>query len=104
MVTELLIAFGGGGALSGVIIAVLSGLFSRGKQKADAAKSLTDATSAFTHAVTELNVSLREEIRLLKNAIISLTDVVDEIVPHIGLDDIQRQRLKAANNAAKLAI
>lgn len=102
---ELILAATGSAALGGIIVKVIDIFVGRNNRKIDAAKALTEATIHFTAAVSELNVNLHKEISVLKNAILSLTDAVDEILPHIeGLTPLQRERLRNANNAAKLAI
>lgn len=102
---ELLLAGGGGAVMGSVITKAIEAVMGRQNRKADAAKALTDATTQFTKAVTELNINLHKEIVLLKRAILTLTDTVDEILPFIeGLTDEQRKRLRDANNAAKLVL
>ncbi len=105
MVTELFAALGGGAILGSVLTKVIDSVTTRAGRRADAAKALTEATTNFTAAVTELNINLHKEITLLKQAILTLTDTVDEILPYIqGLTDEQRKRLRDANNQAKLVI
>jgi hypothetical protein len=105
MFLEILGAVGGGAAFGAVITKSIDAVVGRNNRKADAAKALTEAEMQFTEAVSQLNVNLHKEISVLRQAILSLTDAVDEILPHIeGLTDIQRERLRAVNNAAKLAI
>lgn len=96
----VLIGFAGGGAA-----ALINNMFTRGTQKADAAKALTEATIGFTEAVTSLNTSMRDEVVSLKRAIMTLTDAVDAIIPHIqGLSVEQKRVLIEANNMAKLTL
>lgn len=102
---EFLIAGGGGALIGGIIIKIIELLAGRGKANADSAKALTDAATTFTAGVTQLNINLHKELILLKRAIITLTDTVDEILPYIeGLTPEQRKRLMDATIAAKLAI
>lgn len=105
MIIEILVAGGGGAVLGGGFTKLLDHILSRRDRKVDQAEALTKATIQFTDAVTELNTNLHKEIRVLKEAIICLTNAVDEILPHVeGLTDLQRKRLLDANNAAKLSV
>jgi hypothetical protein len=47
---------------------------------------------------------LHDEIKKLREAIIHLTDAVDEIIPLLETDSPHRQHLSRTNTAAKLAV
>ena len=104
-ILDFLSSAGVGALIAGVLVAIINGVFNRGGKRADAAKSLTDATNAFTERVDLMNKSLHQEIRALREAVMLLTDVVDELYPVIEatLTPEQKKKLKEANSSAKLA-
>ena len=92
------IVAGGGGTLIGsVITAFVQTLGSRGKDRASAADVSVGAATRMMDRLERENTRMRE-------AIIALTDVLDELISDVDLSSDSRARLREANNKAKLAM
>lgn len=92
--------FGGGGMFA----LVLKWLEAKRNQPLSEVASLAEVQRQIREEVRLENASLREEISSMRIALIKLTDILDEVLPHMqGLDERQRKRLHSANVAAKLA-
>jgi ribosomal protein L10 len=77
---------------------------SRGTKRAEEAKGLHGMTREFMEDMRKDNRDLSRTILAVKNALISLTETLDEILPHIkGITNVQLLELRRANRAAKLA-
>lgn len=83
----------------GTGVAVVNALTGRSGRRAKEASSVADVAEA----VNKMNFELRAEIRLLKTAVIELTDTIDELLPDMSLASEQKARLRLVNNKAKLA-
>jgi phage-related protein len=88
---------GGGGA---IIASFLTAVFSLTVNRASAVKLLSEAAAE----TGKENKVLHDEIKKLREAIIHLTDAVDEIIPLLETDSPHRQHLSRTNTAAKLAV
>lgn len=93
--TLILIALAGG-ALPGAIIAAVS---SFSPNRANAIKSLTEAVVTSDTRVQ----ALHHELVIVRQAMIALTDAVDEVLPQINTIPTRR-KLAKANTAAKLVV
>lgn len=89
---------GGGGTLIGsVLTAFIQTLGSRGKDRANAADVSVGAATRMMDRLERENTRMRE-------AIIALTDVLDELITDVDLSPASRAKLREANNKAKLAM
>ena len=105
MFVELLVAGGGGAVIGGIVTKVVEYILSRETRRVDSAQAVTDMTIDVLRAVAAMNNELQTQIAQLRQAIIVLTDAVDEILPHVtGLSEEQRTRLQEANNAAEMSV
>lgn len=93
--TLVLIALAGG-ALPGAVIAAVS---SFSPNRANAIKSLTEAVVTSDTRVQ----AMHSDLVAVRQAIIALTDAVDEALPQINTSPI-RYKLAKANTAAKLVV
>lgn len=101
---DFLSSMGLGALITGVLVALINGIFNRGGKRADAAKALIDANQGFTATVAGQYDKLYKEMVEMKRVIIALTDTVDEILQETpGIEPELKRKLREANNAAKLA-
>lgn len=92
------IVVGGGGTLIGsVVTAFIQTLGARGKDRAAAADVSVGAATRMMDRLERENTRMRE-------AIIALTDVLDELITDVDLSASSRAKLREANNRAKLAM
>src|SRR5690349_16565214 len=105
--TDLLGALvnGGLGALIGAVsVAAINVLGKKGESRATAADLLTNAGVGLVDRLTKDNVALRRDNQHMREAIITLTDVVDELIPACDLPDDVKARLRDANHKAKMTV
>lgn len=89
---------GGVGATVGSVVTALIQVFSRrGESKAAAADLVTKAASTIIERLDRENKSLRE-------AVLLLTDVLDEVLPQLHAPEDALRKLKAAKRAAQKAV
>lgn len=89
---------------SGAAVAIIQAMANRGTRKNDEAKGLHGMTREFMEDMRKDNRELNRTLLAVKNALISLTETLDEILPHIrGITNVQLLELRRANRAAKLA-
>ena len=92
------IVAGGGGTLIGSIVtAFIQTLGARGKDRAAAADVSVGAATRMMDRLEKENFQMRE-------AIIALTDVLDELITDVELPAGSRAKLREANNRAKMAM
>ena len=92
-----LITGGIGAALGGIATAIIQVMSSRGESRANAAAIVTKAAGSMVDRLDRENKQLRE-------AILLLTDVLDDIMPVIEAPDDVLHKLKAAKLAAQKAV
>lgn len=92
-----IIAGGGGTLIGSVVTAFIQTLGSRGKDRAAAADVSVGAATRMMDRLERENTRMRE-------AIIALTDVLDELITDVDLSASSRAKLREANNKAKLAV
>lgn len=93
--------FGGGGAFA----LVMKWFETKRTRPISELVSLADVQKQIREEVRVENQALREDIGRVKAALMSLTDIIDEVLPSIqGLTLEQKTRLHQANNTAKLAV
>lgn len=93
--------FGG----SGLLAVFLKWLEVRQSKPVNELVNLAEVQRQIREEVRVENAGLREDIAAVKAALISLTDVIDEILPGVqGLTAEQQDRLRRANNTAKMAV
>jgi hypothetical protein len=93
--------FGGGGLFA----LFLKWLEARRDRPVNELVTLAEVQRQIREEVRLENAGLREEMVRMKISMLALTDIIDELLPSIhGLDEGQKARLRAANNAAKLVV
>lgn len=92
-----LITGGMGAALGGVITAALQVMSRHGESRATAAAIVTKAAGGLVERFEHENKELRE-------AVLLLTDVLDEIIPQLQAPPEVLAKLKAAKLAAQRAV
>lgn len=97
-----LITGGVGAALGSIGTALVQTLSKRGESRAVAADRVTHAAGNLADRLDRMNASLEAENSLMRQAIIALADVMDEVVPL--LPDEQRAKARAAISAARMAL
>ncbi|GAC71042.1 hypothetical protein [Gordonia soli] len=115
------ILVGGGGiaAVAGIIGAIIQGLFGRTKSKAESAAQLAQAdktkaesaqiisetAAAVSAQFRQDNEELRNELRAVKDAINTLVDKVDEVIPLLEEDHPEKaHNLRDANRGVRRVI
>lgn len=98
MNTVATIFVAGGG--SAIVASFLTAMFSLTVNRATAVKLLSEAAAA----TGQENKAMHDELRKLREAIIHLTDAVDEIIPLLDTDSPHRAHLAKTNTAAKMAV
>jgi len=95
--TAAWIVAGGGGTLIGsVTVALIQAFGKHGRDRAEAADLATSAAGRVIQRLEQENVRMRE-------AIIAITDILDTVIDDLPTDHPHKDKLKAANKAAKLA-
>ena len=91
--------FGGGGGAT-----IIVSLINRKAASATRTTTLEAASSAFREEVRKENITLKTDIREMKEAFIKLTDVLDDLGHKmvVVLDDEERKRFRDAVTEAKL--
>jgi hypothetical protein len=92
-----LITGGLGATLGGVLTAALQVVSKRGESRATAAELVTRAAGQMVDRLDRENKQLRE-------AILLLTDVLDEVLPGLSAPEDAIRKLKAAKMAAQKAV
>lgn len=92
----ILIGSGGAGVI-GVVVAAIQSWSRRGTARAEAADLVTKAAG-------EMVDRLRQDNQQLREAVLLLTDVLDEVLPQIEAPGDAIEKLKRAKRAAQLAI
>jgi hypothetical protein len=89
---------GGGGAT------IFSALINRKAQAAMRTNTLEEASASFRQEVRRENVDLKREIADMKKAFITLTDLLDDLLPGMveSLSPEDKLRLRDAVNKAKI--
>ncbi|KXT55917.1 hypothetical protein Y710_16330 [Gordonia sp. QH-12] len=77
----MVVAIGGSSVLAALITGLVTGLFGRGKNRADAAKQLTEIATGMTKTINEQFTDLGTKVDHLADAVVELTDSVDTAVP-----------------------
>ncbi len=90
---------------SGLSIAVFNAIVGRNGRRASEAQSISDVAAS----VNVMNQDMRKEMRELKEAVIQLTDTIDQILDEWSnegdsrVSPSQKNRIRIANNRAKIA-
>lgn len=91
-------------AAGGFLSKVWDTLFHKRARQLDEADILSRLSSEIREEIRTENSGLRKDIRTMKDAMVHLTDVLDELFPSItGLTEAQRNILRQAANQARLA-
>lgn len=100
----VIITGGLGVTIGSVGAAVIQAFTRRSENRAHAADMVADAAGNLADRLTKLNDELEGENRQMRNALLLLTDVVDQIIPLVNAPPSTIAQLKKANNAAKLSV
>lgn len=92
-----LVTGGLGATLGSVLTAVLQVVSKRGESRANAADLVTKAASSIMDRLDRENKALRQ-------AVLLLTDVLDEALPQLQAPEEMLAKLKAAKLAAQMAV
>jgi len=92
-----LVAGGGGTILGSIIMSVISIMGTKGKDRASAADVSVSAATKIMDRLEAENIAMRE-------AIVIVTEILDEIVSNVDMPQKTAIKLRAANRAAKLSI
>lgn len=104
ILTGIITTVGASAFTSGAVVAGIQAIASRGTKRAEEAKGLHGMTREFMEDVRKNNRDLNRTLLAVKSALLSLTETLDEILPHIrGISNVQLLELRRANRAAKLA-
>jgi len=91
------IVAGGGGTLIGSIVtAFIQTLGARGKDRASAADVSVSAATRMMDRLQSENLKMRE-------AIVLLTEVLDDVIDDLNVPEAAKVKLRAANKQAKIA-
>ena len=96
-VLSTLLTGGLGATIGGIVTAVLQAVSHRAESKASAADLVTKAAGNLVDRLDRENKQLRE-------AILLLTDVLDDVLPQIAAPKDAVEKLKAAKVAAQKAV
>jgi predicted nuclease with TOPRIM domain len=99
-----LIAGGIGAALGSIAVALINVFAKKGESRATAADLVTNAAGGLIDRLEKDNARLHEENKKQRSAIITLTDVVDELIPACNLSPDDKARLRKANHDAKMVV
>ena len=97
LVIGWIVAGGGGTLIGSVVTAFIQSWGARGKDRASAADVSVGAATRMMDRLEKENFQMRE-------AIIALTDVLDELITDVELPAGSRAKLREANNRAKMAM
>lgn len=107
-IINTIITGGLGAAIASVVIAVINSFSKKGESRANAADLVTNAAGGLIDRLNQDNKDLRGENRHLREAILTLTDVLDNIVDEMPTDDVRcndlKTKLRHANTEAKKVV
>lgn len=87
----------------GLLNQVWGSLFRPRGQKTSETISIAELSAAFRKEIREENVELRARMEVIVTSLNTLTNCWDDLSPKIlGLSAAERERLRQANNAAKI--
>lgn len=93
------------GAVVGAIAVSLINIWGKkGESRATAADLVTNAAGGLIDRLERTNERLDKENKQMRAAIITLTDVVDEMITVCDLDEATKKRLHEANHRAKMVV
>ena len=96
---------GAGALLGGILVAIINGLFGKGKNRAEAAKIISDAASNWVDRLESKVNILEEKIDNIADAVSDLNDKVDHVVPLIEPEHpVIAGELRAANRRVRRVI
>lgn len=99
------LAYAGVGAGVGSIgAAVISTRAGRGESRAHAANLISEAAAGLAEKQVEIIDRITQQNERMRQAIILLSDVLDELLPQLPLEKSDMNKLKKATNAAKAAL
>ncbi|AER26086.1 membrane protein [Mycobacterium phage Diminimus] len=91
-------------ATGGVLTTVWGSFFAPKRDKTSEAEAIQKLGAEIRQEIREENAALRERMDVVVNAVISLTDLLDDLFPKItGLSDEERIALRHKINLAKRA-
>lgn len=96
-IISVLVSGGLGAAVGGVLTSIIQSISRRDESRATAADLVTKAAGS-------LVARLDKENRALREAVLLLTDVLDDVLPSLQATPEAIQKLKAAKRAAELAV
>jgi hypothetical protein len=100
-IVTALITGGLGTALGGIVIAIVQVISGKGESRAAATDRITNAAGNLTDRLDAMNTRLEAENRTLREAVLLLTDVLDEVLPQIHGSADAVTKLRAARRAAR---
>lgn len=107
-IINTIVSGGLGAAIASVVIALINTFSKKGESRASAADLVTNAAGGLIDRLNQDNKDLRSENRSLREAILTLTDVIDEIVDDLPIDnettDSLKTKLRHANLEAKKVV
>lgn len=99
------LAYAGVGAGVGSIgAAIVSTHASKGESRAHAANLISEAAAGLAERQVEIIDRITQQNERMRQAIILLSDVLDELLPQLPLGKADMTKLKKATNAAKAAL
>lgn len=90
------IAAGGGTLLGSVATAFFQTMGNKGRNRAEAADLTVTAAGRIIDRLEKENIEMRK-------AILLITQIIDELIEDLPMNDRTKSKLRRANNAAKLA-
>jgi len=99
-----LISGGFGAGVATISVALIQTWGRKSESRANAADLITDAAGALAVRQGETIVRLESRVDRQAYAIIQLTAVLDELLPHLDLTVVERSKLAKVVNVAKLAL
>jgi len=104
MVQSTLVS-GGLGAGLGVVGTALVQMFgNKAESRAKAADLITDAAGGLATTAAEMVARLDKDNQQLREAVLLLTDVLDELMPQLDADPEVLAKLRRAKRAARMAV
>ena len=104
-VVPALVSGGFGAGVATIVVAGIQVWGKKSESRATAADLITDAAGSLASRQAETISRLESRIDRQARAIITLTTVLDEILPQLrGLPDLERKTLHEAISSAKLAL